>query len=179
MRIGITGTHSTGKTTLVEALRTEPYFSDYFYDINVTRWVRSLGLPINEDTVDSSQEINMIKRIAHLNSYDKIISDRTILDVFAYSRAGKNISSRSLKYQEDLINRNISKYDILFYLPMEIPVADDGVRTIDPVYREQIDNYIVELLKTHEKKNNLTVVKLTGSVRNRIQQIFDYIEAKE
>lgn len=178
MKIGICGTHSTGKTTLVEALRTEEYFKDYFFDINVTRWVREAGLPINENTSDASQEINLVKRIAHLNSFDNMICDRTIIDVLAYSTAGKHISKRSLEYQRKLLDLNAHKYDYIFYLPMDIAVVDDGVRAIDPEYRKQIDNLIIDSLHYLDNIRELNVYMVKGSVRERIQKILDIVKGE-
>jgi len=177
MKIGITGTHSTGKTTLVESLRTEKFFKDYFFDINVTRWVKEIGLPINEHTNDASQEVNLTKRIAHLNSFDNIVCDRTIIDNLAYSSLGKHITPRSLEYQNKLVVANIFKYDFIFYLPMDIDVVDDGVRMIDPIFRSEIDhfiqNFIERVKKEHPHNDKFHTVR--GSVRERIQQVLDII----
>ena len=178
MKIGICGTHSTGKTTLVEALRTEDVFKGYFFDINVTRWVKEAGLPINEDTSDASQEINLVKRIAHLNSFDNLVCDRTIVDVLAYSTAGGRISNRSLEYQSTLYALNVHKYDYIFYLPMDIAVVDDGVRAIDPEYRAHIDNLIQESLYTLSDKQQERVYYVNGSVRERIQKILDIMDGQ-
>lgn len=174
MRIGICGSHSTGKTTLVEALRTEPYFKDYYFDINVTRWVKEAGFPINEETNDFSQEINLVKRIAHLNSFDNIICDRTIVDVFAYSSFGKNISVRSVAYQSDLVYANLHKYDYIFYLPTSIKAVDDGVRAIDPEYREKIAQFILDSLDMF----NVKYMVINGSIRERVSIILDEISRK-
>lgn len=172
MKIGFIGTHSTGKTTLAECLRTEEKFKDYFFDVNVTRWVRSLGFDINEKTNNTSQELNMVKRIAHLNSYDNIIADRTIIDVLAYSKAGRKyggITKESLEYQEELVLNNIQKYDFIFYLLPEIDIEYDGIRPTSPEYRVEIDQIINEYIKTYEINHHV----LKGSVRERINKIME------
>ena len=56
MRIGLSGTQSTGKTTLLNVLRSEKHFKEYQVNDEVTRWVRSLGIDINEAGSDISQE---------------------------------------------------------------------------------------------------------------------------
>ena len=48
MRIGLSGTQSTGKTTLLNVLRSERIFKDYQVNDEVTRWVKSLNIEINE-----------------------------------------------------------------------------------------------------------------------------------
>lgn len=173
MRIGICGSHSTGKTTLVEALRTESIFSDYFFDINVTRWVKAAGFPINQDTNDASQEINLTKRIVHLVCHDNIISDRTILDVLAYSALSENITDRSLSYQKKLIEAAVKFYDILIYLPITIELVDDGIRAIDPEYRKEVDIYIQTYLQKYGQTNNKTIIEVTGSIRERVTKILE------
>ena len=61
MRIGLSGTQSTGKTTLLNVLRSEKHFKEYQVNDEVTRWVRSLGIDINEAGSDISQELIMMK----------------------------------------------------------------------------------------------------------------------
>ena len=46
MRIGLSGTQSTGKTTLLNVLRSERIFKDYQVNDEVTRWVKSLNIEI-------------------------------------------------------------------------------------------------------------------------------------
>ena len=78
MRIGITGAQSVGKTTLLNALRSEKLFDDYTICDEVTRRVKSYGLPIIEAkkfnlkiiTSDSSFCFDLIKPDDFFNPYD-------------------------------------------------------------------------------------------------------------
>ena len=173
MKIAMTGTHSTGKTTLVEALRTEPQFKDYFFDVNVTRWVNSLGFPINTSTSDASQEVNMIARVAHLNSFDNIIADRSITDVLAYTAAGEEISERSLQKIKKLWLANIHKYDYIFYLKPEFDSVDDGTRapSEDVHYRNEIDFLIGDFFSYAKEHYGVKIHPISGSVRQRVEQV--------
>lgn len=178
MRIGFSGTHSTGKTTLVKEL--EKYLPNYHLDINVSRWVHGLGFPLNQTTNDESQELNLIKRVAHLNSYDKLLADRTIADNIAYTLAGwerKSITDSSLEYQMHLYYQNIEKYDIIFYIPPEIELEVDEVRPEDVEYRAEIDKLIRKLLtddkSLHRVKN---LVPITGTLEQRIEKVLKAIE---
>lgn len=169
MKIGLVGTHSVGKTTLVDALKTESILSDYFFDVNVTRWIRSLGFPINQRTNDHSQEINMIKRVANLNSFDNYIGDRTVIDVLAYTLYSYdidvNITKRSVDYQRKLFEHNIKKYDYIFLLkPIDDNIEDDGVRSIDTIFRNRIARKIDSIINEYQIKT----ITLSGSTRERL-----------
>lgn len=178
-RIGLCGTHSTGKTTLAKALAEK--LPQYYLDINVTRWVRSLGFPINEESNDASQEINFLKRVAHLNSFDHIIADRTIVDNIAYSTVAferGNLSKESLVYQKMLLYKNIYKYDYLFYIPPEIPLELDGVRPVDEWYRKNIAEIVEKTLDGAHKHNPKLKLKdkvftITGNTTQRVKKIME------
>lgn len=171
MKIALTGTHGVGKTTLVEALREQYYFKDYFFDVNVTRWVRSLGFPINEIASDASQEINMIKRVAHLNTHDNLIADRSLFDIYAYSYySWKNgtLSAESLNYQRDLLIHNIDKYDLVILLKPEFELEMDGTRSDSKQFQNDIHDII---LHTINELNYNSIVRATGTVEQRVNNV--------
>lgn len=171
-KIGFCGTHSTGKSTLVECLRTERILTNYYFDINITRWIKSLGFNINLESTPAAQELNLLSRIARLNSFDNLVADRTIIDVLAYSMHVDSITTEQLELQQDLVERNIRKYDIIFYIPPETNLVDDGTRLIDDDFRRNIDNKILELLEFY----NVDYIEIRGSVRERLQTILNIIE---
>ena len=50
MKIGLTGTISCGKTTLVKALAELSEFKDYFISTERSKYLRDLGIPLNTDS---------------------------------------------------------------------------------------------------------------------------------
>lgn len=182
MKIGFSGTHSTGKTTLLEALREHSAFKNYYFDVNVTRWIRELGLPINEQTSDASQEINMARRAATILSKDNIIADRTVYDVLAYTLYGHNkktISDESLHRQVDWFNAAVLAYDHVFYIPPEIGLCDDGTRSLDGDYRLAIDNILKTTYYYAEDsvagRSKIKIHTISGSVEERVSQILNIL----
>ena len=72
MRIGITGAQSVGKTTLLNALRSERMLSQYTVCDEVTREIKEMGFDINEAGSDLTQILIMQKHIANVFMYDLV-----------------------------------------------------------------------------------------------------------
>jgi deoxyadenosine/deoxycytidine kinase len=168
MRIGLCGTMSVGKTTLVKALQELPEFQDYHFATERSKYLRDLGIPLNTDSTVRGQFVFMAERASEL-MYDNLITDRTIWDVCAFTLSAKSIS---WYYKQSLIEAAsslMSYYDIVFYInPENIEIEDNGVRETDSQYRNDINYAIVELLQQY-KPNKLIEIK--GTTEERIQQI--------
>ena len=118
MRIGITGAQSVGKTTLLNALRSEKFFKDYAICDEVTRRVRSYGIPINEDGNSITQRLIMNEHIVNIFMHDKMLTDRTALDGLVYTlylhKRGK-IDAKTLQYVDEVFKKLIKSYTHIFY----------------------------------------------------------------
>lgn len=174
MKIGITGTHSTGKTTLLHALRSEPVFEGFEVCDEVTRWVKSLGVSINEAGSDLSQELVMMKHVYNLHMYDDMLTDRTVLDGLVYTRAlhlSKRISDRTMKRVHDVFEKCIGEYDFLFYIAPEFDIEDDGTRSTDKEWQIAVEQIFEDTIDHFQ----IPIIKIKGSVRQRIEQVLKHI----
>lgn len=172
MRIGITGAHSTGKTTLLNALRSEEAFKQYAICDEVTRQVLSYGLPINEKGNDITQRLIMNQHIVNLTLHEDMITDRTALDGLIYTTwlyNNNKVEKKTLDYAQQVFNAIWNKYDIIFYTPIEFDVEDDGVRSVDPKFRKEIGQLFADYVIASKHRY---IVTLTGSVYNRLQTVF-------
>lgn len=172
MRIGISGAQSVGKTTLLNALRSEEVFQDYTICDEVTRRVKGYGLFINENGNDITQRLIMQEHIVNIFMYNNMITDRTALDGLVYTnylRQKGKVSDELLKFAYKVYDKCISRYDIMFYVPPEFDIEDDGVRSVDKEFRDKI----VEMFDATIESHNLDVVRLTGSVRQRTQKVIE------
>jgi nicotinamide riboside kinase len=177
MKIGITGAQSVGKTTLLNALRSEKLFKDYVVCDEVTRRVKSYGLPINEEGTDITQRLIMNEHIVNVFMYGNMLTDRTALDGLVYSAYlyNKNqISANTLKYVREVFNKVWHSYDYVFYIEPEFEIVDDGVRSINKQFRDEI----AELFEYVIEKENLSMLRVKGSVRNRVNTILDHLEGR-
>jgi nicotinamide riboside kinase len=62
-----------------------------------------------------------------------------------------------------------SRYDLIFFLPMNIPLVDDGFRNIDSIFRTKID-------KRFQKYMPKCTIPLMSITRNeRVKEIERYL----
>lgn len=140
MRIGFSGTHSTGKTTLLGDLLTTGYFNNYVDRSGGSRWVHSLGLPINQNGNDAGQTLIILNQVRNLWAYDDMVTDRTLIDTLVYTilqyNAGK-LGKDTLNLAEDMLYTSLRKrsYSHIFYIrPTGMKLVGDGIRSEDEEY---------------------------------------------
>jgi GTPase SAR1 family protein len=167
MKIGLCGTMSVGKTTLVNALKNVPEFRDYTFTTERSKYLNSLGIPLNTDSTLKGQNIFLAERCTELMQ-ENIITDRTVIDVIAFTRLAKSISYIDGDAFEEYAKRFIREYDYIFYVsPEGTIIEDNGVRETDQEYRDEIDQTIKLLLYKYKPWFNI----LKGSTEERVKQV--------
>ena len=148
MKIGLCGTMSVGKTTLVNALKELPEFKNYTFRTERSKYLMEQGIPLNTDSTLKGQCVFLAERAMELMQ-ENIITDRTIIDVMAFARASTSMD-HSEKYDfEQLATLLIKEYDYIFYVsPEGVEMEDNGVRETDIEYRKLIDFTITNFLKS-------------------------------
>ena len=174
MKIGLCGTMSVGKTTLVNALKKLEQFKDYNFATERSQHLMSLGIPLNTDSTLKGQTVFLAERCGEL-MHDNIITDRTILDVMAFTMNAKSIPHQDKEAFETYASEFIREYDYIFYIsPFGLEIEDNGIRETDEHYRDLIDFTISNLIDANKHRfKNLNT--LSGSTGERIGQMLEVI----
>ena len=173
MIISFSGSQSSGKSTLLN------YLSIRNPDINfipeITRLVRrKYNLPINEKGTDLTQLLianeHLVNFLLPEHQNKNTILDRCIVDGLIYTKwlcDNGQVTEETYRSVSHIYNLIHDKYDIIFYTsPKDIALEDDGERSIDKKFRDDI----IEAFE-YNIKDLKNVVVLEGSVQQRLNTI--------
>ena len=183
-KIYLTGAQGVGKTTILNALRDlqlqGTFNIDYKFITEVSRKLNSeYNIPINKESTNITQLLIFNKYLElFLLSGDKFVSDRSIVDVLAYTSYFVHLKEDSDKIEKvekwlikelAFIFANIKNKieGIYFYFPIEFPVKKDNFRSEDEKYRKQIDNFILGFLSYYK----IPYIEVRGSIEERLKKI--------
>jgi nicotinamide riboside kinase len=175
MRIGLCGTHCSGKTTLSGKL------------------AKSLGLPLINEVAASYTEKDrkyvyiqleilqtQIERELASNSF---VSDRTVFDNFAYLQyhATRNNFIVTIEEVQDIIDRymKMHPYDYVVFINEFFPLVDNGQRNMELDQQKEIYDFLKVYAPAQCNKFNIPMISIAGNTSNRVQTITDHIQCYE
>ena len=195
MRIAISGSHSLGKSTVVNdwvALN-----GDYMREEEPYR-VLGLRGPYEILFRDASTRlhngIQLYYSISRLNRYstaaEYVIFDRAPVDYIAYSQYTANqhltdIDDDFVLSMVSAVRESLDRLDILAFVPQsdDWPVAmeDDGIRPVDHSYRDEVDVIFKQIYRDGRfdilpKKSPPLLIELVGSPEHRLLQLAQAVE---
>ena len=167
MKIGFCGTMSVGKTTLVNELAKLPEFKDYTSRTERSKHLMDMGIPLNMDSTLKGQLVFAAERASELLC-DKIITDRTVIDVMAFSALSESMTANEAFHLNSALGHLVEDYDHLFYIsPVGVKIEDNGVRETDVRYRDNINKKILQILDWRDAK----YTTIQGTTEERIKLI--------
>ena len=167
MKIGFCGTMSVGKTTLVKELKKLSEFKDYTFRTERSKYLMEMGIPLNTDSTLKGQLVFASERAAELMQ-EKIITDRTVIDVMAFCDLSESMVDHEKFYLNATLYYLVDEYDILFYVsPKGVEIEDNGVRETNAEYRKAIDEKIKSIIGMYRRD----AITISGTVEERIEQV--------
>ncbi len=167
MKIGFCGTMSVGKTTLVNALAKLPEFKGYNSRTERSKHLMKMGIPLNTDSTLKGQFVFAAERASELLC-DKILTDRTVVDVMAFCELSTSMTANESFYLNSSLSHLIVDYDYLFFVsPVGVKMEDNGVRETNIQYREEINKKILDILDLR----GIEYTTIQGTTEERIELV--------
>ncbi len=170
MKIAIAGSHGVGKTSFAKALAKKLDFN-YIHDI-VRKEAVPKGFVINENTPPEVQ-LWLVMRQWELESTtpEGWVADKCLVDYLVYGDIVLK-DEDTKRVIRDLVRRN-AKYDVVFYLPIEFPMEQDGLRSVDPEFQKRADVLYQKCLEDFRIKFTI----LSGSVEERVRRALAHLKS--
>lgn len=172
MRIAVSGTHRSGKSTLIEALATLlPRYAtvDEPYELLEQDGYEFAHPPSLEDF-----EAQLEQSIASLAEEDgrHVLFDRSPLDFVAYASLHEDGDSFELEAWLPKIRGALESLDLLVLVPLETPDRIVCSRAEDPTKsRVPVDEKLRELLLDDALDLGVAVLEVEGSVGARAKSV--------
>jgi nicotinamide riboside kinase len=138
--------------------------------------LKEIGIPINEVGNTTTQLYVMTKFYEFLHTPGNAVLDRCALDgmaytMFFYPEMTENMQSVFERMFEEMV----FKYDAICYVVPELPLIDDGVRSVDKNFYDQVVQNFDILISEYQ----IPVHYISGSVETRTHQVLDIISNLE
>jgi nicotinamide riboside kinase len=177
MRIAVIGPQNTGKSTFVKDFLEE--FSHYVSPKESYRDViESKGLIVNQkSSLESQKEIRdfMFGQIRQNKEYN-IIFDRCMIDNYVYTNVQYEkgeIPKWFVDETEAMMRDTLQQIDMYLFIPtaVSVPLVDDSTRDITASYIDTVNHQFLRILFDLSRKNHVTVKVISGSRKERIDQV--------
>jgi nicotinamide riboside kinase len=170
MRIAIIGTHSTGKTELVNLLQSR--LKGIGKDVVVIKEVTRLcPFPVNRNTTFEAQSwilLEHLKQEKEKSGCDVLLSDRCLVDHYMYMV--RKFPEESKSFLKTVLE-SAKRYDHIFKTVPSSKIEENGFRDTDPKFRDDIERLLLEFLERH--KIHFTELPQSGAAEFIIRGVLD------
>lgn len=157
MRVAISGSSSTGKSSLIDALERAGVLTCFRLSQIKTderQLLEGMGTPdtarMTASQLRAFQKEFLRRKILNESGRDDFISEHSFIDIAAYWLQRDVVSSEFACGEDDVLEvcrAHAAWYDIHFYLPFgSIPFVPDGYRSLDMTLHRSVANKIEVLL---------------------------------
>ncbi len=174
MRIAISGTHFSGKSSLVQALSEAlPKYTtvDEPYHLLQEEGYEFAELPSIEDF-----ELQLERAIESLDeNLLNVIFDRCPADILGYLLSHTDAEAFNLKEWLPRVQTAIKKLDLVVFLPIEEPDRIVLPLSQDAAYRQRVDEKLREVVLENIFDFEVEVLEVSGNPQTRVERVLAYI----
>jgi hypothetical protein len=170
LRIAISGTHATGKSTLIEefiARHPQYTYEPEPYVVLQEVYGETFGDPPTLEDFERQLELNL-ETIGRYSAGDDVIFERSPFDFVAYIIAIDE--RRAAEAWTDRIRKVLPRLDLLVFLPLDEGIAVPDSE--DPELRQFVDELLQDVLLADDlnlfSEMRPAIVEARGTVRQRL-----------
>ena len=179
MRIAVSGTHFSGKTTLISSvsdkLRDYQIFEEPYHLLEEDGYAFSDPPSIEDFEKQLECSIELIK-----SSPKNAIFDRSPFDFLAYALviAEENHDHCDMETWQTQIEEIISHIDMLVFVPIEYPDSIKLPKSEDRELRYSIDEKIKELILEDSLGclGDIAILEVSGTLQKRTDMVLNFLE---
>jgi len=171
MKIAITGAQGVGKTTLAEQIN--KHYPDFKILPEAARLAKEAGYDLDQAATTETELWLITKQVELENTDSKWVADRSCIDLLAYIHHLFSEESTLIEFATKTLMPRFSHYDLVLYLPGgQFAIEDDGVRTTDVKFQQDVDQLIRDILE----KYKIPFIKIVGSPEERLEKVKKFIK---
>jgi hypothetical protein len=174
MRIAISGTHCSGKSTLVEALSEE--LPQYTTVEEPYQLLAEEGYEFAESPSIEDFELQLERSIETLvESGQNVIFDRCPADILGYLLSHTDAEAFDLDAWLPRVQTAVRKLDLIVFLPIEEPDRIVLPLSQDVSYRQHVDEKLQEIILEDPFDFEVDILEVTGSPQMRVGRVLAQI----
>jgi energy-coupling factor transporter ATP-binding protein EcfA2 len=177
MRIAISGTHCSGKSTLVEAL--SEALPQYATVEEPYHLLAEEGYEFAESPSIEDFELQLERSIETLvESGQNVIFDRCPADILGYLLLHTDAEAFDLDAWLPRVQTAVRKLDLIVFLPIEEPDRIVLPLSQDVAYRQHVDEKLQEIILEDPFDFEVDVLEVTGSPQMRVGRVLSRISKR-
>jgi hypothetical protein len=171
VRIGLTGTSGTGKTTLAKSIAGK-------YDLQLVTGVArnspgAKNMLLNESATALNQ-LSILSTLTAWSEIDNTVSDRTPLDALAWTPAC--LSHLQITYVYDSVYHGLKNYDLIIFCPLyNWDKEIDDFRSEDEDFLLEREKFIKDYILTNKSYYNEIITMEDEPVEQRLKKIHQFM----
>jgi predicted ATPase len=177
MRIAISGSHRTGKTTLIEELSRdlpayvvvdEPYYL-----------LEEEGHEFSEMPSLEDFELQLERSIQSIDDSDgDQLFDRCPADMLAYLLSHRDSEAANVAVWLPRVESAMRRLDLIVFVPIESPDLFMASDSQDSQLRRRVDDELRDIVVGDRWDFGLEAIEVTGTLRERARQVLAHVKRR-